>query len=183
MAFSNEQKLIITLLTDIHSALDIKNSVDPEFVQRMVATDNEWALAWRYPGIYESGLETPAKVQFVADVLGMWDAIECHYEALEDSDRQQLAGLAPVFGDNPTFRGFDGNNEAEERGIVGILVDDLGRWGNFEGRDTNSHAPMADAYSRMREVYEGIVGTAYDFSPSIEEFAELLNAQTPPSNR
>lgn len=183
MEFSNEQKLIITMLTDIHSALKIKDSVDPDFVQRMVMSDNGWALAWQYPGIYERAAETPAKVKFVVDVLDMWDTIERYCDDLNAAERQQLAELAPVFGKNPVFRGFDGNNEAEERSIVGILVNDLGRWEIFEGRDTNSHAPLSDAYTRMREVYEGIIGTSYEFAPSIEELADLLNAQIHPDNR
>ncbi|GAD62039.1 hypothetical protein [Aquipseudomonas alcaligenes] len=58
MEFSNAQKMIITLLTDIHSALKIQDSVDPDFVQRMVVSDNGWALAWQYPGIFETGEET-----------------------------------------------------------------------------------------------------------------------------
>lgn len=44
MEFSNPQKLIVTLLTDIHQALDIKNSVDPLLVQRVVNSDRGWAL-------------------------------------------------------------------------------------------------------------------------------------------
>lgn len=183
MDFSNEQKLIITLLTDIHAELKIKNSVDPIFVQRMVQSDNAWALAWQYPGIYENAPETPAQVKFVAEVLSMWECIELHYEELDPAQRQHLAELAPVFGKGPVFRGFDGNNEAKERSIVGILVNDLNRWEIFEGRDTNSHVQLSDAYTRMYEVYERIIGTSYDFSPSIEELAALLNAQIHPDNR
>lgn len=183
MEFSNEQKLIVTLLTDIHAALKIKDSVDPEFVQRMVMSNNGWALAWQYPGIYEHAPETPASVKFVIDVLDMWDTIERYYEDLDAAERQQLVELAPVFGKNPVFRGFDGNNEAEELGIVEILVEDLDRWEIFKGRDTNSHASLTDAYTRMREVFEEIIGTTYEFAPSIEELAGLLNAQIHPDNR
>lgn len=184
MEFSNEQKLIITLLTDIHAALKIKDSgLDPVFVQRMVASDNGWALAWQYPGIYEHAPETPEKVKFVADVLDMWEAIEHHYQNLDAAERQQLVGLAPVFGNSPAFRGFDGNNEAEERSIVDILVEDLGRWEIFKGRDTNSHVSLSDAYIRMREAFEEIIGTGFEFDPCVEEFAALLNEQTHPDNR
>ncbi len=183
MEFSNEQKLIITLLTDIHSALKIEDSVDPDFVQRMVMSDNGWALAWQYPGIYESAPETPARVKFVIDVLDMWDTIERHYADLDAAERQQLTKLAPVFGKNPMFRGFDGNNEAEQCSIVEILVEDLDRWEIFKGRDINSHIQLAASYSRMREVYDDILGSRYEFAPSIEELADLLNAQTHPGNR
>ena len=128
MEFSNEQKLIVTLLTDIHGALKIKDSVDPEFVQRMVVSDNGWALSWRYPGFFESSEETPARVLFVADVLDMWEMIERYYEELDAKQREHLQQLAPIFGKAPIFRGFDGNNEAEERSIVRIFVLEIVRW-------------------------------------------------------
>lgn len=183
MEFSNAQKMIITLLTDIHSALKIQDSVDPDFVQRMVVSDNGWALAWQYPGIFETGEETPANVLFVADVLDMWEVIERHYEELDAEQRERLEQLAPNFGKAPAFRGFDGNSESVERSIVSIFVNDLDRWEHFKGRDTNSHVRLSDAYARMRTVYEEILGEGYEFNPSIEKFAALLNEQIHPDNR
>jgi hypothetical protein len=182
MAFSNEQKLIITLLTDIHAALGIKNSVDPIFVQRMVQGGDDWALKWAYDGLFE-GVQNPPEVEFVVQVLTMWEAIEYRYLGLDGDEREQLEQLSPVFGREPSFRGFDGNNEAELRSIVHILVDDLKRWQHFAGRDTNSHVQSSDGYRRMLEVYDRIIGTSYEFRPSIEEFAELLNARIHPDNR
>ncbi|MCY1435547.1 hypothetical protein D9M71_516460 [compost metagenome] len=90
MEFSNQQKLIITLLTDIHAKLEIDNSVDPVFVQRMAQGDQGWALEWAYPGLFEEAGETPAEVRFVADVLDMWEAIELSYANLNEEQKAEL---------------------------------------------------------------------------------------------
>lgn len=182
MNFSNEQKLVITLLTDIHAALGVKNSVDPMFVQRMVLGGDSWALSWQYPTLFE-GVDTPPEVGFVANVLTMWEAIEYRYLGLDSEEREQLSQLAGVFGQDPKFRGFDGNNEAQLRSIVHILIDDLGRWQHFKGRETNSHMESAPGYRRMLAVYDRILGNDYEFRPSIEAFAELLNARIHPDSR
>ncbi|MDG9926913.1 MULTISPECIES: YfbU family protein [unclassified Pseudomonas] len=183
MEFSNAQKLIVTLLTDIHRALKIDDGVEPEFVQRMVAGGTGWALAWRYPGIFETPTDTPPEVDYVTDVLEMWQAIEAHYDELGDAEKRQLAEICPVFGKNPRFSGFDGNRETDLRAIVQILVNDLGYWDFLEGRDTNSHAPMVDVYSRLLEAFNSWLDEHSVFDPTLEEFAELLSAQTHPSNR
>ncbi|WP_236235026.1 YfbU family protein [Pseudomonas tohonis] len=183
MEFSNQQKLIITLLTDVHEALGITNSVDPSFVQRMVNSNNGWALSWAYPGLFEEAGETPDQVQFVADVLDMWEAIELAYSNLAAADVTALEQAAPTFGRTPAFPGFDGNNEAELRSIVSILVDDLGRWSTFKGRNTNSHAGTADGYRRMLPVYNDVANGGYGFTPTVDQLAAILNERVHPSNR
>ncbi|ACO77136.1 non-hypothetical protein [Azotobacter vinelandii CA] len=182
MEFSNQQKLIVTLLTDIHARLGIDNGIDPLFVQRMVRDDHGWALGWAYPGLFGDGVEVPEAVTFVAEVLGMWEAIEEAYAGFDRVRREQLARLAPAFGRDPRFRGFDGNHEADLRGIVQILVDDLGRWPIFKGRDTDSHRILADSYRRMLEVYERLSGAGCASGLSVEALAEILNAEIIPKS-
>lgn len=180
MEFSKPQKLIVTLLTDIHQALGITNSVDPLLVQRLVNEDRGWALEWAYPGIFEQAGDTPAHVKFVASVLDMWDFLIQAVAALSPADRTKLEALAPVFGKHATFDGFDGNNETELMSTASILVNDLGRWSRFKGHDFNSHAPSADAYRRMLDKY-----SEHDhFSDlTVEELADILNEQVHPDNR
>ncbi|QQE88106.1 YfbU family protein [Azotobacter chroococcum] len=182
MEFSNQQKLIITLLTDIHAHLGIDNSVDPLFVRRMVQGGHGWALGWAYPGLFEDGIEAPEAVTFVAEVLTMWEAIEETYAGFDQARKDQLAELAPAFGRDPRFCGFDGNHEADLRGIVHILVDDLGRWPAFRGRDTDSHRILADGYRRMLEVYARIADSGPESRLSVEALAEILNAKIIPKS-
>lgn len=187
MHFSKEQKLIVTLLTDIHQALKIKESVNPEFVQRMVNEDQGWALEWAYPGIFEgSGTEedgTPREVSFVCDVLEMWEKIEMDYQGLSKAEKDELEGHAGVFGRNVKFPGFDGNREYSLLGIAKILINDLERWSCFGGRDLNSHMESASGYEQMLAVYEDLPGDKYARSLTIEELAKLLNERVHPLNR
>lgn len=183
MEFSNEQKLIITLLTDIHAKLEIDDSVDPEFVQRMVSSDEGWALQWKYPGLFSDG-ETPPHVSFVCETLDLWECLEASYEELTDEQREELEQLAGVFGKNVRFPGFDGNNEHAYLGAARILINDLDRWERFKGRDLNSHASLAEAYRRMLDCYEELPDDAkYDRLLSVEELAEVLNERVHPANR
>lgn len=183
MEFSNQQKLIITLLTDIHAHLGIDNSVDPVFVQRMVRGGHGWALGWAYPGLFEDGIEPPETVTFVAEVLTMWEAIEEAYAGFDQAQKDRLAELAPAFGRDPRFCGFDGSHEADLREIVHILVDDLSRWPIFKGRNTDSHRILADGYRRMLAVYERISNnTSHASRLSVEALAKILNARIIPKS-
>ena len=183
MEFSDEQKLIITLLTDIHAKLEIEDSVDPLFVQRMVNENQAWALEWAYPGLFESA-DTPGYVRFVADVLDMWETLERSFSELSVEEKQRLAELAPVFGERVEFQGFDGNKEFRERSVAKILINDLDRWEIFKGRSLNSHMGSIDAYTRMLEVYGQLPDEAkYDRQLSPEELAEVMNERVHPGNR
>ncbi|MCB2255983.1 YfbU family protein [Pseudomonas chlororaphis] len=183
MEFSNEQKLIITLLTEIHAALEIKDGVDPFFVQEMVSTGHTWALRWRYPGIFEDSEETPQSVLFVVKVLDLWERLEHSFNSLSEQEREELVKLSPVYGKSVTFRGFDGNGE-EGYSIAHILIEDMGRWATFKDRDLNAHMPMNDIYERMLEALDALpTKSGFDFELSVEEMAEILNAMIHPQNR
>lgn len=187
MKFTKEQKLILTLLTDIHKALNIKDSIDPDFVQKMVIEDEGWALEWKHSGIFESGDaaedDTPSEVRFVGDVLDMWARLEYEYNALSADGKHELEQLADVFGKNVRFPGFDGNHESDLMGKADILINDLERWSTFAGRDLNSHMHCADGYERMLEVYDALPDDKYDRTLTVQELADILNERTHPSKR
>ncbi|OWQ35586.1 YfbU family protein [Pseudomonas sp. DrBHI1] len=187
MEFTNEQKLIITLLTDIHAKLEIEDSLDPMLVQRMVSEGQGWALEWKYPGMFEESGETPTAVVFVCEVLEMWSVLEGSFEALDDNQRQALSEAAGVFGRNVRFPGFDGNNEGEYLSIAHILVEDLERWSEFQGRIDNAHMPTIDGYERMLPVFDAIRDRKLDDGNfnglDVEELAQILNERTHPENR
>ncbi|EIK96061.1 hypothetical protein PMM47T1_13915 [Pseudomonas sp. M47T1] len=187
MEFSNEQKLIVTLLTEIHSKLEIEDGLDPDFVQRAVVNNQGWALEWKYPGVFEETHSDPQEVRFVGDVLEMWSRLEMSFNALDAAGRADLVAAVPHFGGNVSFPGFDGNNEHEYLAIAKIFVDDLERWTEFSGRILNSHMRTADAYLRMLGVFEDIVSrnsSNGNYGPlSVEELTQVLRERTHPENR
>lgn len=184
MEFTNEQKLIVALLTEIHEALDIKNGLDPVFIQDKVSSGRVWALHWKYPNLFQGGGEPPVNVQFVASVLDLWERLEHSHASLNQEGVATLTALSPVYGERVQFPGFDGNGgDHDGYSIARILIEELGRWSSFQGRDLNAHMPMADSYERMLEVSRSFDKGSYDYEFSAEEMAEILNARIHPDNR
>ena len=187
MDFTNQQKLIITLLTEIHANLKITDGLDSDFVQKVVNGGHGWALSWKYQGMFEDSGDDPESVKYVADVLEMWSFLEESYKNLDANDQNVLADKADPFGSNVKFKGFDGNNESQYRSIAHIFVDDLDRWSEFKGRDLNSHSATTDVYRRMIPVFDQIRSNKinnhnFDFF-DVEELAAVLNSQRHPSQR
>ena len=186
MEFNNQQKLIITLLTEIHAKLDITDGIDPDFVQRMVSEGQGWALSWKYSGLFEESGDDPEAVKYVADVLDMWALLESSFENLDVQERKALAEAAEPFGKDVKFPGFDGNREHEFLSIAKIFVDDLDRWSEFSNRVPNSHMPTTEGYSRMLSIFGEIRSRKMNDNNyglfGVDSLAEVLNARRHPSH-
>jgi uncharacterized protein YfbU (UPF0304 family) len=183
MEFTNEQKLIVALLTDIHAALKIKDGLDPMFVQDKVCSGRTWALRWQYSGLFHDDEETPEDVKFVAKVLDLWERLERSFDSLSDAQKAQLVELSPVYGANVRFSGFDGNGgDRDGLGTTHVLVEEMGRWSIFKGRDFNAHAHMSGVYERMIEASKALGKGPADYWFSLEEIAQVLNASPHPNN-
>ena len=184
MEFTNEQKLIVTLLTDIHAELNIKNSIDPEFVQDAVCNGRAWALQWQYPGIFEGEADTPEHVTFVVKVLELWERLERSYAELSDESRADVAEKAKPFGRKVTFPGFDGNGgDGDAYGTAHMLINQMGRWSSFKDRDLNSHMSTQDEYRRMLEALAELNKDHSDYYFSPDQIIALLLSRVHPANR
>lgn len=181
MEFTHSEKLIVAMLAEIHSALKIKDGLDPDLIQNVVSSGHTWALHWQYPGLFQGVNDTPNEVLVIANILDLWERLERTFAAYPADAREELARLS-VYGDNVRFLGFDGNG-GDGYSIANILINDLGRWSSFYGRDLNSHAPMSDAYARMLDTLAGLNKGTMDYAFTVEETAQLLNSMTHPSNR
>jgi uncharacterized protein YfbU (UPF0304 family) len=185
MEFNNQQKLIISLLTDIHAKLAIQDSLDPDFVQRMVSSDHGWAIEWKYPGTFETtGEGDPEDVNYVSAVLEMWSVLEMSVKSLNQKQRKALTIAADPFGKDVKFPGFDGNNEGRYLGIARIFLNDLGLWSELDGRVPNSHGRTTSYYQRMLSVFATIrdgkfANNDYGFF-NLDEIAEVLNSKRHP---
>lgn len=156
MQLSDAEKLILIMLSEIHEKLGIKNGVEPAFIKEAIYSGNTWGLTWQYPGIFDAK-ETRDEVRNeAADILDMWTLLEAAYKKLSAADKKRVKTEAAPFGDEVKFRGFDGNNESEYINVSGFLIEQLGRWSNFKGRDLNSHMPSLGGYRRTLSAYEPI---------------------------
>ncbi len=183
MEFSNGEKLIILMLSELYEKLGIKGEIDPEFVKSAVFGDHLWALSWKYPGIPFQEAETPAIVSEVVNTLEMWSCIEYSYERLGDEDRELLEAEAGNFGKDPKLIGFDGNNEPSYLGVAHILINQLERFEEFKGRGLNSHMPSVEMHRRMLSEFLPIRDRMMGQPLSVSQLICILKAQTHPDHR
>ena len=178
MKLTNPEKLILVMLSDIHEKLGIKNSVDTKLLTSAIYSNNTWALSWELQGIVgDSPDPTPPEVSEVVDILDMWSFIEEAYATFNASEKTKIEAEADPFGKHVQFSGFDGNNETEHMSIALFLVEDMGRFSRFKGRDLNSHHPSIEIYRRMFAVFEPIRKTLVGHGLTAGQVIELLNAK------
>jgi len=183
MKFTDGEKLIILMLSELHEKLDINGEVEPEFIKSAIFHDELWGLRWKYPGIPFEEAEDPKVVREVVDILDMWSFIEHSYQRLSDEDKAKLEKDADPFGKDPKFQGFDGNNETEYMGTAMFVVNELDRFEEFKGRSFNSHCPLIDAHKRMLAVFEPMRRNL-SFEPlTVDALTEILKEITDPIHR
>ena len=181
MKLSDGEKLILVMLSEIHQKLKIENGVDSELVQSAIFSGNLWGLQWEFTGIFHGFEPTPDMVTEVVDILEMWSFIERADQSLSPDDKARVEKEAAPFGTHVEFSGFDGNGEAAYLSIARFLIDELDRFGEFKGRELNSHLPLSlDSYRRMLVVFEPL-RTSSDLTAT--EITKILKEQIHPENR
>jgi len=180
MKLTDGEKLIILMLTEMYEKLQIAGETEPDFLRSAIFNDHLWGIRWKYSGIPFEQAEDPPIVRQVVDILDMWSFIEYAYTKLDAQEQHQLALAAKPFGENPRFNGFDGNNESEHMSVAMFLVNQLDRFQEFKGRSFNCHHPSLDAHLRMLTVFEPLRPSLATSSLSVDQLAQILNAQVHP---
>lgn len=182
MKLTNGERLITLMLCELYDKLDVAGEVDPDFLRTAIYTENEWSLAWKYPGIpFESG-EEPPELREVLDILEMWSFIETSYAELNENDKISLLAKSHPFTTAPQFPGFDGNNEAEYISISSILIDQLDRFQDFSGRNLNAHMPTLELHRRMLEKFREVREGNWNLL-DVDELEIVLLERVHPENR
>lgn len=169
-------KLNFMLLRDLVKHLKVPAETDVDLVAESIYGGHYWAPTWDMQGLLHNHADHPADVTRVVNVLDMWSFIEERLETLSAKDIEKVK--AANHGHLPKFAGFDGNNESELMSIARFLVERMGRFSRFKGRDFNSHAPTAARYGRMAAAFEPIrktLGFGRDLSAG--QIIEILNAE------
>ncbi|MDJ0030330.1 YfbU family protein [Pantoea ananatis] len=183
MSYTQAEKLQILLLCDIHEALGIKHSYNPDFIKEAVETDNLWAIEWEYQSL-STEKDNPPSVRHVCDVLDMYDLLRFTYGHLSPGDQAKLAQEVPHFSVDYslTFPGFDGNHEGELMSVARMLS----KMGRFSSQEIlkNSHFPTFQTSERMLSVF---LPARADFHHqrglTYEALRDTLIARTHPDNR
>lgn len=180
---NNTDKLTIWMLSEI-----LKNQIkeradrpDAEYdmktvnlVQEAIYGGHFWALLWEMTGVMHDHVDDPKKVRAVVDILDMWSFIERAHAGYSEAKRAEVETAVGIWGKNPMFHGFDGNHETEYMGIARFLVEKLGRFQEFKGRDFNSHSPAVSRDTRMARRFEQIRRNLIGREMSPGEMIEVL---------
>ena len=183
MNFTPEQRLIASLLCDIHQRLEIRHSYDSDLILEALKTRNEWAIQMEYGEAL--GVVNPLREEasFVCKVLEMCEILEQSYANLDAPDQAKVREQTRI---NPAnvFTGFDRNNDVEFTSIVEFLVTKLGRFNYLQGRDQTALTRPRDCYSRMLTAYSALfekrMYQSNEFTP--EDIVSILNEHVDPTN-
>ena len=176
MELSDGEKLILLMLTELYKQLDVEGEIEPDFIRSAIFNEQTWGIPWKYSGIPFSNREDPPIVAEVLDILQLWDDIEYTYKKISKDEQQLVEQSVEVFGKNPKFPGFDGNNESEHLATAYFLINDLERFERFKGRDLNSHIPLLENYHQMLEVFQPIRRNVLTPELSANHLIEILSA-------
>lgn len=180
LRFSDGDKLILWMLSDLHKALKVKGEIDADFVTSALVGGHYWALRWQYGGIFPEHEDDDRSVNEVVDILDMWSFMESAYAKLSDADKDRLKVEAEPFGNCVVFSGFDGNNEVEHLSIAKFLIEKMDRFSSFKGRGLNSHSHSLTKYRRMLAVFGPMRRNLIGVELNVSQLTEILKAKVHP---
>jgi len=82
MKFTDGEKLIILMMSEVYEKLGINGEIDPEFIKSAIFNDKLWGLRWKYSGIPFEEAEDPQIVKEVVDIL---DNVEFYRAQLSET--------------------------------------------------------------------------------------------------
>ncbi|HDX8591152.1 TPA: YfbU family protein [Aeromonas dhakensis] len=182
MNFSPEQRLIVSLLCDIHQKLEIADSFDSQLISDAINTRNDWAIGMLYGDSLGDTSGLGEECLFVCNVLNMSECIETSFAQMDAAQQTETRRLTD-FNPERVFFGFDGNNETHLMSIARFLVTRMDKFTHFTGREFNSHMPSVDAYKRMLGAFNQVMDRG-NFGPlGPQEVAFVMNEMRHPDNR
>lgn len=175
--FSDGEKVLVMMVRDVIKALNIKYpESNPDLLAETIYGGHYWAPKWEMQGIFHDHVDSERNLRHVVDVLDMWTFIEEAYAGFSDAEKKTIAKQVGPLGEHVQFTGYDANGEAGKMSIAQFLVEQLGRFSRFKGRDFNSHHPNADRYQRMFELFEPMRKKLIGHGLSVEQVVTLLKA-------
>lgn len=186
--FSDGERVLILMMRDVYKRLkglndeysdidDAFGEIDADFLAEVIYGGHYWAPKWDMQGLFHGEEDDPEDVHFVVDVLSMWSFLERAYHRLDDAAKARIEEEAKPFGRAVRFDGFDGNNESSLMAIAEFLINKMGRFEEFQGRELNSHFPSVDVHKRMLAVFKPIKRSLFGRDLSVNEIVRILKAR------
>lgn len=185
MKLSPGEKLITVLLCDLLEHLEAHSEFDPALIKDAIFRGHLWALDRKYSGL-TSAEDTPEEVvKETTDILAMWSILEDAFKALPEGEQRKVAESDAATGGTVRFHGFDGNNEIDHMSTARFMIEKLGQFEKFAGRDLNCHSESLDGHRRMYSAFEPIVysGGHESWRLSAEQLIQVLSERRHPRTR
>jgi uncharacterized protein len=173
MLLSNGEKIVLLMLSQIQEHLKIEDTRAP-LIRQAIETGNVWAIEDGFPEIFDNNEIAPDVVSSTRGVLTMWLSLEESFAALSSADKEWLKINSEHIGDRVVFPGFSGNYEIDYLRAARFIVDVLGQFEHFAGRDLNHYLPHMDAYRRMLPTFERILHEGSSLALTAQQIAEVF---------
>lgn len=174
VAISDGERLILGLVGELHRHMKVRGESNPDFIQSAIVGGHFWALEWELPGIIHRHSVDDKTVREVVDILDMWSFIEEAFAGFSKADRAKISDRIGPIGKELIFPGFDGNNESTHRSVARFLIEDMGRFERYKGRELNSHHPVIDGYRSMIVAFEPMREKLIGIKLTPAQIVELL---------
>jgi uncharacterized protein YfbU (UPF0304 family) len=176
VVLSDGEKLVTLLLLEIYKHLKVDGGFNADMIAGALYDGHSWALRWQMSGLFHGHEDSPENVSTTVAVLDMWRYIEGSFKRLPAKERARLSGELKPLGLDARFTGFDGNEESEYFGIARFLVEEMGRFAEFKGRELNSHFPTLPAYEQMLDAFERMRDGLHGADLTTEQILTILKA-------
>jgi uncharacterized protein YfbU (UPF0304 family) len=173
MLLSNGEKIVLLMLSQIHEHLKIENTRAP-LIRQAIETGNVWAIEGSFPEVFENNEIAPDVVNVTRRVLTMWLSLEESFAELSAADKAWLRTNSDCIGDRVVFLGFSGNYEIDYLRAALFIVDVLGQFEHFAGRDFNYPLPLMDTYRRMLPTFEAILQKGSSLTLTAQDIAQVF---------
>lgn len=171
---SPTEKLIILLLCDAIEKKEAGSYIDPKVIRRALEGRMSWGIEWKFAALVSPDIpeETGEEVR---SLLEMWSHLTAAYNELAVGEQKRAREASP-FDSGVTFPGFDHNNHSDHLAAMRFIVEDLGQWQEFQGRDTDTHSQttlfllrgMFETFKRLRRAGQRLRG---------DEIIEILTSE------
>jgi len=179
MNLSEGERLILAMLYDIHKALNITGTIDPETLKPLIVGPGSNATrSANGAGHGTNGRrDRSAVASEVSEILDMWSAIERGYKHLSVDEKRTVEAEAGPLGRGVRFSGFDAEREIEYRETANVLIEETGQFERFQGRNLDAHMPALAGYRRMLRLYGPMRSVSGDRRLDVRQIIALANAE------
>ena len=163
------------MMGELYKSTKVKDpEIRSDFISEVIYGGHYWAPKWDMQGVFHDHVDDPDDVKHVVDVLDMWMFMEEAYAKLTPADKEKITAEVGPWQTDVQFAGFDGNNESSQMSIAQFLVEKMGRFSRYKGRDFNSHSPTAGRYRRMCQLFDPMRRTLVGRELSADQLITLL---------